>query len=338
MKTTALLSTAALTICLSLGLGGCKEDRLTVKQTGYRGLGMVQINETAALDAITARNQPPDPIDPVEKSGTPSSQVYQNVKVLGDLDSNELMRLMTAITQWVAPEQGCNYCHNPENLASDDLYTKVVARRMIQMTQHINADWTKHVDGVGVTCYTCHRGHPVPANLWFSNSVAEAHGFFGYSPDAKNHPGSLIGLASLQNDPFTKLLDYSQEIRVIGNTALPQEPERPSIKQTELTYGLMMHISKALGVNCTFCHNSRSFFAWDQSTPQRATAWYGIRMVRDLNHNFLEPLKASFPPERLGAGGDVPKINCATCHQGESKPLNGASMIKDFPELAVVGK
>jgi photosynthetic reaction center cytochrome c subunit len=36
----------------------------------------------------------------------------------------------------------------------------------------------------------------------------------------------------------------------------------------------------------------------------------------------------------LGPTGDVAKANCATCHQGAYKPLNGQSMLKDFPELA----
>ena len=63
---------------------------------------------------------------------------------------------------------------------------------------------------------------------------------------------------------------------------------------------LMMHISKALGVNCTFCHNSRSFTAWDQSTPQRATTWYGIRMMRDLNANYLESAECAISPSPLG--------------------------------------
>jgi photosynthetic reaction center cytochrome c subunit len=31
--------------------------------------------------------------------------------------------------------------------------------------------------------------------------------------------------------------------------------------------------------------------------------------------------------------GDVAKVNCATCHQGLFKPLYGASMAKDYPEL-----
>jgi photosynthetic reaction center cytochrome c subunit len=29
----------------------------------------------------------------------------------------------------------------------------------------------------------------------------------------------------------------------------------------------------------------------------------------------------------------VPKIYCATCHQGTNKPLYGAPMLKDYPEL-----
>jgi len=97
-----------------------------------------------------------------------------------------------------------------------------------------------------------------------------------------------------------------------------------------------MHISKALGVNRTYCHNSRSFVSWDASTPQRATAWYAIRTVRDINDEYMDPLAATFPPGRHGPLGDGPKVNCATCHQGVYKPLFGANMLKDYPELSGV--
>lgn len=40
-----------------------------------------------------------------------------------------------------------------------------------------------------------------------------------------------------------------------------------------------------------------------------------------------------FPANRLGPGGDVAKVNCATCHQGAHKPLYGAEMAKHHPEL-----
>ena len=96
----------------------------------------------------------------------------------------------------------------------------------------------------------------------------------------------------------------------------------------------MIHISEALGVNCTYCHNTRSFAAWDASTPKRTTAYYGIRMVRDINTDYLVPLTPTFPAHRLGILGDVGKVNCATCHQGVFKPLYGESILKDYPELA----
>jgi photosynthetic reaction center cytochrome c subunit len=146
-------------------------------------------------------------------------------------------------------------------------------------------------------------------------------------------------LASLPNDPFTPFLNTpsaeAPDIRVIGASALAGDNRR-STKQTEFTYGLMMHMSKSLGVNCTYCHNTRSFAQWDASTPQRATAWYGIRMARDLNTAYLDPLAGTFPANRLGPTGDVPKLNCATCHQGAFKPLYGASMLTTHPELAGV--
>jgi photosynthetic reaction center cytochrome c subunit len=307
---------------------------VTAIQRGYRGVGQVQVYNTRAVNSPAAKalNAVPEPEDKLDPSGTPSSQAYQNVQVLKDLDSNEFLRLMNAITKWVAPEQGCAYCHGEGgNFAEDTLYTKIVARRMIQMTQHLNADWKTHVANTGVTCYTCHRGNPVPQNVWFQ-SPEEAHGLVG-NRAGQNAPAISVGLASLPNDPFTPFLNDAQQIRVAGTSALP-DGNRQSIKQTEWTYGLMMHMSTSLGVNCTYCHNTRAFSAWNQSTPQRATAWYGIRMVRDLNKQYLEPLTATFPHSRLGPKGDVAKINCATCHQGAYKPLYGASMVKDYPELA----
>jgi photosynthetic reaction center cytochrome c subunit len=118
---------------------------------------------------------------------------------------------------------------------------------------------------------------------------------------------------------------------------------------TEWTYALMMHMSTSLGVNCTYCHNSRSFAEWAESPPARTTAWHGIRMVRDINMSYIEPLKPLWvrnptgPAEgphgpRLGAMGDPLKVNCATCHQGVNRPLNGAPMLRDFPELKQVNQ
>jgi photosynthetic reaction center cytochrome c subunit len=140
---------------------------------------------------------------------------------------------------------------------------------------------------------------------------------------------ATAGLTSLP-DPFSAQLDAPANVRVIGKTALPMG-EGPSLKQAEYTYSLMIHMSTSLGVNCTFCHNSRAFIGWD--IPARVTAWHGLRLVRDLNYNYVTPLKPLYQPIRLGPGGDAPKLNCATCHRGVNKPLGGAQMLKDYPEL-----
>ena len=77
-----------------------------------------------------------------------------------------------------------------------------------------------------------------------------------------------------------------------------------------------------------------AFAAWGaNATPQRATAWYGIRMAREINNEYMVPLTSVFPANRLGPGGDVAKGNCATCHQGAYKPLYGAAMAKYYPGM-----
>ena len=121
----------------------------------------------------------------------------------------------------------------------------------------------------------------MPANVWFHEpGRVQRAGMLGNNA-GQNAPAAGRH-TSLPYDPFTPFLSRTDEIRVVSTTALPGSDHK-SIKQTEWTYALMMHMSQSLGVNCTFCHNSRSFAAWDQSTPQRVHAWYGIRMVRDLN-------------------------------------------------------
>ena len=312
------------------------------EQLGYRGLGMDLISNPRSAEDIKALNKAPVPDDPVDNDGVlvkDDKENYKNVQVLGDLDTAQFNRLMNSISTWVAPQDGdnagCAYCHNVENMASDELYTKVVARRMLQMTKAINSNHSSHVQATGVTCYTCHRGHPVPANTWSTNPGPEQAGGMAADRGGQNLAGyKPPAYSSLPFDPFTTLLAPDAKIRVVASTALPGGTGG-SIKDTEKTYALMMHMSKALGVNCTFCHNSRQFSSWEQSRPQRVTAWHGIKMVGDINTTYLNSLTDVFPANRKGPMGDVLKVNCATCHNGVNKPLYGFSMAKEYPELSV---
>jgi photosynthetic reaction center cytochrome c subunit len=345
-------------------IAGCGEaPPQKSQQTGYRGTGMVQISDPTRLEKLAGLNVvPEEPYareeGPVE--GPTAGEFYQNVQVLRDISPTNFNRLMTAITEWVVPESyrndpntagGCNYCHNPENMASDEVYTKVVARKMFQMTQTINAEWKDHVAGTGVTCYTCHRGQFIPANVW-SDAAPDPRGsqdrWIG-GRNGQNTPGQAsVGYSTLpenfrtylMSDGMDAYLQTSAKIRVTPRATYRGTTEGTRIRDAENTYGLMMHMSQSLGVNCTFCHNTGSFKSWTYSPPQRMTAYYGLGMVGQVNTRYMEPLTSTFAggpnaAHRLGPQGDVLKVNCTTCHQGANKPLNGAQMAAAYPELTM---
>jgi photosynthetic reaction center cytochrome c subunit len=331
-------SNVLLTRCLAalvlVAVAGCERPPVDTQQTGYRGTGMADIQNPRDPKAADAY---PADLAPLPAVGATAGEVYENVQVLGHLTVPEFTRLMTAMTQWVAPAEGCNYCHVVENLASDDIYTKVVSRRMIQMNQAINRDWSAHVGDNGVNCYTCHRGKAVPEYIWFETPATEfAMATFAGNRAGQNAPAPEVGLASLPVDPLSTFLESGDtaNIRVVSTDAFPGDAPGASIQMTESTYSLMMHLSSALDANCTYCHNTASFQNWAGSTPQRTTAYHGIDMVRALNGDYLVPLGSTFPAVRLGPLGDGPKLNCATCHQGQKKPLGGAPAVAAYPTLA----
>ena len=302
-------------------------------QHGYRGTGM-QVNYIPAdINAQYAANKLPGTLPPLH-AGPPARLVYKNVQVLGDLDVGR-----------VHPADGLDHHLGGANAGLRLLpfaqqhgvrravYEGGGAADAADDAQHQRKLDQSHVENVAVTCYTCHRGNPVPANLFYHNPGPSRFTGMAETQTGMGTVSAAAGGASLPYDPFTPFLEGDANIRVQGTTALP-DGNLSSIKQTEWTYALMMHMATSLGVNCTYCHNSRSLGDWSQSSPQRVTAWYGIRMVRDLNNNYLDPLHDVFPPARLGPMGDGPKLDCATCHQGVYKPLFGVSPIVGFPELA----
>jgi photosynthetic reaction center cytochrome c subunit len=315
-------------------------------QTGPRGTGM------SVPEFVTDLATPDPSIDqllddpPLSAEGPKASEIYQNVQVLGDLNEDNFNRLMNAITRWVAPDQGCAYCHGDvdvEQYGEDTLYTKVVARRMIEMTRNINENWDGHVNAnkqVGVTCMTCHRGQNVPGNIWF-RTVPVNENARGWSA-IQNRATMISQSTSLPSDALeTYLVDYGRiavhdlESRVKG---VPGVDDYPGIQQAERTYALMNYFANSLGVNCVFCHNSRAFYDGSEVTPQWGTASLGIAMVQELNNDYLIPLQDVYPPERLGPKhGDAPKLACKTCHQGYQQPLQGTNVIADWPELATTG-
>ncbi len=327
---------------LALGLVGTvaalfslERPGMVTAQLGFRGTGMEAVVNPRLVAANAPRHVAPPAIEAADPTGDRASSIYENVPLLGHLSIEQFGRVMQAMTEWIYPgegeTQGCNGCHVPGNFADESMYQKTVSRRMLQMVQMINVQQTAHVGATGVTCYTCHRGQAVPAEVWFEtpNTATTA---LGGQAAGQNRPMPRTGQSSLPFDVFTPFLLGDAPIRVIDQVSR-SAPTAASIQQTEWTYGLMMHMSTGLGANCTFCHNSRAFSDWEQSPPQRVVAWHGIRMTRVINAEYINPLQPVFPPHRLGPEGDPLKVNCATCHQGVNRPLNGAQMLRDYPEL-----
>jgi len=316
------LTTGAALAAVMVFSSACERPPVEVVNLGFRGVGMQHVDNPRELqDSVNAvvEREPQQGIIPLIGGDPAPPGTYQNVQVLGHLSQGEFNRTMTAITQWVSPEQGCNYCHyvDPEtgqpNYASDAIYTKVVSRRMFQMTQEINQNWSSHVrEDRGVNCMTCHQGQPVPNNYFFFDG-----------------PG----------DPLRNYVDV-EGARVQGTTALTGEGDnRQSIKQAEYTYSLMMHMSNSLGVNCTYCHNSARFADWDESTPQRVSALRGLRMIRDANMRHMVPLQDVWPESRIGPLGDGPKLSCASCHNGAYRPQYNAeyTWATGWPAITEIG-
>ena len=323
---------------LSLTLAGCEIGHKKTTQNGYRGTAMdhvVNLSKVTAQQAI-----PANVYETPDDSGSRAGATYQNVQVLGGVSTERFNHFMAQVNNWVAPQTGdpnnvgCNYCHNPNNMASDEKYPKVVARRMIQMTQNINANWSSHVQQTGVTCWTCHRGNTIPLNRW-SLDEPVGNGTITGEKFGQNTPDARVAFASLPHTGFGKYLlnSASMNARVNNIQAHPSADHIVSVKDAEGVYGFMMHMSSSLGVNCTYCHNSGSFASWNMSRPQRAVAWYGIRMVRQANETYVQSVASVLPADQKGPHGDPYKINCATCHNGIYKPMYGVSMKKDNPVL-----
>jgi len=308
------------------------------QQTGPRGTGM------HVPEFVSSLSEYPDvdgffnsePVVPTADSQLAIDVLDGVPPALANVTVENYERLVEAMRSWT----GIPDLLEPGN----DSYQTALAYSMIEMTQNINQNWIGHVQSnaeVGVTCYTCHRGEPVPNNIWFR--VGNVNSNVAGWPAIQNRVTMTSNFTSLPSTYLEHFLlqDENGQYGVAQvhdlESRVPNPPGSPLIQQTEMTYAWMNYFSNSLGVNCVFCHNSRAFYDAGQVTPQWATASLGIAMVQETLEQYILPLETVLPEERLGpVFADVPKLACRTCHQGEQQPLNGLNVIRNWPELAVL--
>jgi len=325
---------AAVVVAVLLMLYGAAYQTDSV-QTGPSGTGMsyqkfksAQAPDPAIEDFARTRTQPIVPTGGERLA----REVHGNAPPeLSELTVANYDRLVEAMRAWTGI---------PDLFQGDETYQTRVARRMIEMTRNLNENWDGHVasDGEGgVTCYTCHRGQPVPSGIWFKVAPI-LEGRAGWSAVQNIATRQAIS-TSLPHDALEKYLLEGEQIAVHDlEPRVPSDPSDPADRtwqNAERTYSLMNYFSHSLGRNCTFCHNTRAFYDGAQVTPQWATASLGIQMVNEMNSEYLAPLRDEYPENRLGPiHGDAPKAACLTCHKGYGKPMGGLDVISDYPELA----
>ena len=180
---------------------------------------------------------------------------------------------------------------------------------MLQMTQHINADWK--------TPRRRHRRHllhlpprqPVPANIWFERRrTPRSRRRCSATRPARTRPTPSVGYASLPYDPFTTFPRRHDEhprrrrrprCRA-GNRRVDQADRgdlRPDDAHVEVArrqlHLLPQHaLVRRLGLE----HAA----ARDRLVRHP----HGARPQRRL---YLDSLTGVFPPNRLGPHGDVPR-------------------------------
>lgn len=123
-----------------------------------------------ALVVLAAYAPEPAP-PPAPSAAEVDSTEWENLLVLPDsLTRDELVGIMRGFSASLGV--GCGHCHargdDGLDFPSDANPHKEVARGMMRMTRQVNQeilpaiDGLREAEGLRVTCYTCHRGAPVP--------------------------------------------------------------------------------------------------------------------------------------------------------------------------------
>jgi photosynthetic reaction center cytochrome c subunit len=228
---------------------------------------------------------------------------------------------------------------------ASDPAMKSVTQNMIAMTAHLNSVWAKHVGPQGVTCYTCHRGEAVPPETWFSHPALTTPHMFARGENWNE--GADTVRQFFPDNGWALYLLHDEPIRAQSTTALRGNTVGSQI-EVKRVYEMMMQMADGIGVNCGYCHNSRDFADWKQSTPNRWIAFDAIKMTRDINANYMlqanawlnqtkEAVKVNtlvIAPDQRGPQPVKGLVVCATCHYGHTKPDMGGSSIKAAANVA----
>jgi hypothetical protein len=150
--------------------------------------------------------------------------------------------------------------------------------------------------------------------------------------------GGLISPASViaQTTPTqeAKPLDTQQKLAELNKQIEGQEqkPAEQVFKNIQMFKGapakrvllVMNAYTRALGVDCAYCHTVDQ---WDKDDkPTKTTARDMMRMTAAINNDFIKGMKS------VAAGASV---SCSTCHRGQPHPDSRLPEAKPKPASGV---
>jgi hypothetical protein len=109
---------------------------------------------------VVLQKQPDSAADALRKPEATAAEHYKNVQILKQLPASQFIDTMRYFTMALGVQ--CDYCHAQGDFSADTKPAKLMARKMIEMNEHVN-EMTFNGKMV-VRCYTCHQGHSEPQN------------------------------------------------------------------------------------------------------------------------------------------------------------------------------
>ncbi len=368
----AVITTATFYWIYDLALGRERRELALTSGLPWSPSDGIQVI-TAAQPNVPAADDPRQPWlgEAAWSEGVQAGQVWVqdfpntvNVQVLQGMSSAQIW---TYMQQYVSGGLGvgCQYCHNINNFASDEIPQKASARAMLRLVNDVNAEFIVGLPnwrGNYVQCATCHNNQPNNMEGFgaqFANSVPPI--FVTVDPlddqgrpiiDPALKPAEIAEpvlltdaiLYYIYNYQVWRPFDPADDESGRGSLALTLEDGRTQ-EQVTINQNVMNYQGWALGVGCTFCHNSRNFVAYETDPAGNlANPVYALNKLKSmrmmqlttwLGENWAEygaVGRAEIPSIREGGAseysyrqlGDGQIYNvpgCYTCHQGNTVPL-----------------
>jgi hypothetical protein len=148
-----------------------------------------------------------------------AEQQFKNIKVLQGTPADQVVIGMHVIEQSLGVN--CEYCHVANDFPRDDKEPKETARKMIQMVSDLNKNAFSRQQMV--TCYTCHRGSPKPADVLALPDTTSVWVPYGTEPQVPELPGVDQILAN-----YLRALGGEQAIRSVTTRVITATRDVPT--------------------------------------------------------------------------------------------------------------